>query len=48
MAGAFKVEYSKSARRRVHRLPKNVAYTIVGKIESLALDPFAANTTPAD
>lgn len=43
MAGAFKVEYSKSARRRVHRLPKNVAHTIVGKIESLALDPFAAN-----
>ena len=43
MASAFKVEYSKSARRRVHRLPGNVAHTIIGKIRELALDPFAPN-----
>ncbi|MCY4376306.1 MAG: hypothetical protein OXC31_21330 [Spirochaetaceae bacterium] len=43
MASIFKVEYSKSARRRVHRLPGNVAHTIIGKIRELALDPFAPN-----
>ena len=43
MSGGFKVEYSKAARRRLRRLPNSVAHTIVGKIDSLVLDPFAAN-----
>ena len=43
MSGGFKVEYSKAARRRLRRLPNSVAQTIVGKIDSLVLDPFAAN-----
>ena len=43
MVPAFKVEYSKGARRRLRRLPDSVAHTIIGKIHALALDPFAAN-----
>ena len=43
MVPACKVEYSKGARRRLRRLPNSVAQTIVGKIDSLVVDPFAAN-----
>ncbi len=43
MRGGFEVEYSRAARRRLRRVPKNVAHTIVGKIRGLALDPYAAN-----
>ena len=40
MVPACKVEYSKGARRRLRRLPNSVAQTIVGKIDSLVVDPF--------
>ena len=43
MVRAFKVEYSKGARRRLRRLPCSVEQAIIGKIDDLALDPFAAN-----
>lgn len=43
MASAFAIEYSKAARRRVRRLPRTVARTIIGKIRALASDPLAAN-----
>ena len=43
MAGAFEIEYSKAARRRVSRLPSTVARTIIDQIRALASDPLAAN-----
>lgn len=43
MRGGFEVEYSKAARQRLRRVPKNVERTIIGKIKGLALDPYAAN-----
>jgi mRNA interferase RelE/StbE len=39
----FKVEYSKSARKALKAMPRNVAELIVEKIEALAADPFAPN-----
>ena len=47
MASAFEIEYSKAARRRVRRLPKTVAATIIGKIRALASDPLAVNNNVA-
>ena len=43
MRSGFEVEYSRAARRRLRRVPENVAHTIIGKIKGLALDPYAAN-----
>ena len=39
----FKVEYSKSARKALKAMPRNVAGLIVEKIGALAVDPFAPN-----
>ena len=39
----FKVEYSKSARKALKAMPRNVAGLIVEKIGALAVDPFASN-----
>jgi mRNA interferase RelE/StbE len=41
----FKVEYSKSARKTLKAMPRNVAELIVEKIGALAADPFAPNTS---
>ncbi|MCK9363052.1 MAG: type II toxin-antitoxin system RelE/ParE family toxin [Syntrophales bacterium] len=39
----FKVEYSKSARKALKAMPRNVAEFIVEKIGTLAADPFSSN-----
>lgn len=39
----FTVEYSKSARKALKAMPRNVAKLIVDKIGTMAADPFAPN-----
>ncbi len=39
----FTVEYSKSARKALKAMPRNVAKLIVDKIGAMAADPFAPN-----
>jgi mRNA interferase RelE/StbE len=39
----FKVAYSKSARKALKAMPRNVAVLILDKIGALASDPFAPN-----
>ena len=39
----FKVEYSKSARKALKAMPRNVSGLIVENIGALAADPFAPN-----
>ena len=43
VAGVFEVVYSTQARRRLRRMPGNLARTILGKIDTLAADPTAPN-----
>ena len=40
----FRVEYSKSARKALKAVPRNVAGLIVEKIGALAVDPFVSNS----
>ena len=39
----FEVAYSADARRRLRRMPTNIARTIIAKIDALAADPAAPN-----
>lgn len=39
----YSIEYSREAAKALRAMPRNVAQTIVGKIEQLALDPCALN-----
>ncbi len=39
----YKIEYQKSALQALRKIPKNISVTIVRKIESLAVDPYARN-----
>lgn len=41
----FTVEYSKSARKALKAMPRNVAKLIVDKIGAMAADPFAPNNS---
>ena len=43
----FEVVYSTQARRRLRRMPRNTAQTIVAKIDALAIAPAAPNTNAA-
>ena len=43
----FEVVYSTQARRRLRRMPRNTAQTIVAKVDALAADPTAPNTNAA-
>lgn len=40
---AWRIEYSADALATLRRIPANVARIVRGKIERLALDPFAPN-----
>jgi mRNA interferase RelE/StbE len=39
----WKIDYSRSSLRALRKMPRNVAETIVKKIEALAADPSAPN-----
>ena len=43
ISSVFKVMITKEASRRLRGMPDNAERTIVGKIDSLAVDPFAPN-----
>jgi mRNA interferase RelE/StbE len=39
----YQLEYSREASKALKSLPRNIAVTIVGKLNVLAIDPFAQN-----
>ena len=39
----FKVQYRASAAKMLRRMPRNVAKTVVRKIDQLAVSPYAPN-----
>ncbi len=39
----YQIEYTRDAARALKAMPRNVSLQIRGKIELLAVDPFAAN-----
>jgi mRNA interferase RelE/StbE len=39
----YKIVYSKEASKALRHMPRNIALTILGKIETLALNPYAKN-----
>jgi mRNA interferase RelE/StbE len=39
----YKIVYSKEASKALRHMPRNIALTLLGKIEVLALNPYAKN-----